>query len=193
MKGENKMGNIDLVTIVHPEDKREPKFKYTFKAPVNSGIEKDDYVIADIKGKETLGKVISVLENVDEDSQLMNYIRTVSTIKDQKLKPLSYKLEKVALEYEKADSEKENDPLIIIPIGAIYYSIEQEMSASPREFRLFVCEYTYCDCEADAARLKSGNMFFHKGEAERIIEILSNNINDKSKMIDIKKALKMIL
>lgn len=188
------MGNIDLVTIIHPEDKREPKFKYTFKAPVNSGIEKDDYVIADIKGKETLGKVISVLENVDEDSQLMNYIRTVSTIKDQKLKPLSYKLEKVALEYENVDNEKENDSSIIpdIPIGTIYYSIEQGVSAFPVEFHLFVGEYTYCDCEADAERIKSGNMFFNKAEAERISIILSN-ISDNSKMIDIKEALKMIL
>ena len=57
------MGNIDLVTIIHPEDKREPKFKYTFKAPVNSGIEKDDYVIANIKGKETLGKVEGFFAN----------------------------------------------------------------------------------------------------------------------------------
>lgn len=189
------MGNIDLVTIIHPEDKREPKFKYTFKAPVNSGIEKDDYVIANIKGKETLGKVISVLENVDEDSQLMNYIRTVSTIKDQKLKPLSYKLEKVALEYENSDNEKENDSLIIpdIPIGTIYYSIEQEIRTYPNwEFHLFVCEYTYCDCEADAERLKSGNMFFNKAEAERISIILSN-ISDNSKMINIEKTLKVIL
>jgi len=191
------MANIDLITVVHPEDKREPKFKYTFKAPANSGIKSGDYVIADIKGKETLGSVVSVLENVDEESNLMNYIRTVSTIKNQKLKPISYKLVKVALVDESIEKQQENNSEFSnnIPLGTVYYSIEQGVNSVgiSREHYLYPAEYTYCDCEADANRIESGNMFFDEDEVKKIVEVIMGNIIDKSKFIEIKKELKKIM
>lgn len=191
------MKNIDLITVIHPEDKRVPKFKYTFKAPANSGIKSGDYVIVDIKGREVLGAVISVLENINEQSSLMNYIRTVSTIKDQKLKPISYKLVKVALVDATDDDDNNKNTDSSIAIGTNYFSIEQGMTggrfACSREYYLYLAEYTYCDCNWDIMRIEEGNIFSNKEEGNKIIEAIMKNVTDRTKLIDVKKELKKIL
>ena len=207
------MRKIDLVTIVHPEDKRTPKYKYTFKAPANSGIQSGDYVIADIKDKEVLGKVVSVLTNIEEEGELMKYVRSISTIENQKLKPIKYKLEKVRLEYH-SDMEQElidtylsienlDEYLNItrkenlrntLDLGTNYFTIEQRLDSVglDRRYKLYVEEYTYTGNTMDNLRIEIGNIFFDKNEAEKIIEIISENVDD-SKFIDIKKELKKIM
>lgn len=85
---------IDLVVVSHPEDTRSPKGRYIFKAPANSKLQKDDYVVSECNGREVLGKVISVLENVDEESNI-DFIRSVSNDRIHDIKQLSYKLNKV--------------------------------------------------------------------------------------------------
>ena len=83
------MAKIDLITVIHPEDIRFAKQKYTFYAPANSEISEDDYILVN---DNKIAKVVSVLHNVDEEGDTVKFIRSVSSLGDKKLKPVVAKL-----------------------------------------------------------------------------------------------------
>ena len=198
---------IDLVTVIHPEDMHRPRNKYTFRAPANSGIEKDDYVIVKIKNGETLAKVISVLVDIDESDSTMNFIRSVSSIGDKVIQPVIARLKRENITYSPIEkfcgfvekgyldnylAEKKASKVQEIltrkerlasymKIGMKYYSIEQGLDRD-KGFYLYPQEYTYGECKADQIRIEDENIFFDLDEIKKIIEILMGNVDGFSQI-----------
>ena len=186
---------IDLVTVVHPEDVRNPHQKYTFMAPANSGIKIGDYVIVESKSETSnLGKVISILPDIEDEGSTINYIRSVSTLGNRELKKVLSRLVPVDLvnmeEEEQTEDVKDNIE-ISINLGDRYYSICQALEG--KRFYLYFEEFTFVDCPADIERIEAHNIFSTKDEVLGIIELIYKNNIDSSKVIDIAKEISKII
>lgn len=174
---------IDLITLYHLKDIRIPKKEYTFYAPENSGIQEDDYVIvASDRGKESICKVTAVLANVDTSGDTLKFIRKVSTIGNNELKPILFKLDKtpvlapVVKTIYKVDNDSNRLIKKAIEIGTTYYSIELNDDCGDP---IIANCYTFSDHESDYQRINDNNVFFDKTETEIILRVIREKLSYK--------------
>ena len=141
-----------------------------------------------------LGKVISILPDIEDEGSTINYIRSVSTLGNRELKKVLSRLVPVDLvnmeEEEQTEDVKDNIE-ISINLGDRYYSICQALEG--KRFYLYFEEFTFVGCPADIERIKAHNIFSTKDEVLGIIELIYKNNIDSSKVIDIAKEISKII